>query len=135
MYPRKLASLCGIEAAVANQDRRSAMVKGYWIAHITITDPAAYKQYAAALKPAFKKFGARDIIRAAKASAGYPGGGRFEIKEGSLKDRHVVVEFDSYEQALACYHSSEYQAAAKFRKEGAGVDLLIIEGCEAPLLH
>jgi uncharacterized protein (DUF1330 family) len=109
--------------------------EGYWVAHITITDLAAYKQYAALFKPAFKKFGARDIIRGAKASPGYPGGGRFEVKEGSLKDRHVVIEFDTYEQALACYDSPEYQATAKFREQVAQVDLLIIEGCDVPVIH
>jgi uncharacterized protein (DUF1330 family) len=111
------------------------MPKGYWIAHITITDPETYRQYAAAFKRAFKKFGARDIIRGAKESPGYEGGGRFEIKSGTLKDRHVVIEFDSYEQALACYDSPEYQLAAKFRDQGAQVDLIIIEGCETPMVH
>ena len=51
----------------------------------------------------------------------------FEIKSGRRKDRHVVIEFDSYEQALACYDSPEYQSAAKFRDQGAQVDLVIIE--------
>jgi uncharacterized protein (DUF1330 family) len=111
------------------------MAKGYWIAHITITDSEAYKQYVSAFKPAFKKFGARDIIRGAKESPGYAGGGRFQIKEGTWKDRHVVIEFDSYEQALACYDSPEYQAAAKFREQGAQVDLIIIEGCDPPVFH
>ena len=111
------------------------MAKGYWIAHITITDPAAYKQYVTAFKPAFKKFGARDIIRGAKESPGHAGTGRFQSKQGAPKDRHVVIEFDSYEQALACYDSPEYQAAAKFREQGAEVYLIIIEGCDPPVVH
>jgi uncharacterized protein (DUF1330 family) len=111
------------------------MTKGYWIAHITITDPAAYKQYVSGFKVAFKKFGARDIIRGAKESPGYAGGGRFQIKEGTPRDRHVVIEFDSYEQALGCYDSPESQAAAKFSEKGAQVDLIIIEGCDPPVFH
>ena len=111
------------------------MPKGYWIAHITITDPTAYEHYRAAFKPAFSKFGARDIIRGAKGSPGYPSSGRFEVKHGTMKDRHVVIEFDSYEQALACYDSPEYQSAAKFRDQGAQVELIIMEGCEAPVVH
>ena len=44
---------------------------------------------------------------------------------GSLKDRH-----DSYETALACYNSPEYQNAAKFRDQGGQVDVIVIEGYE-----
>lgn len=49
---------------------------------------------------------------------------------GSLKDRHVVLEFDSYETALACYNSPEYQNAAKFRDQSGQVDVIVIEGYE-----
>ena len=38
-------------------------------------------------------------------------GGRSELKEGKLRSRAVVLEFPSYEAALACYRSPEYQAA------------------------
>jgi len=95
----------------------------------------AYKQYRDAFGAAFKKYGARDIIRGAKESPGFPKAGRLEIKHGTMKDRHVVIEFDSYEQALACYDSPEYQSAAKFRERGAQVDLIIIEGCDPPFVH
>jgi uncharacterized protein (DUF1330 family) len=106
--------------------------KGYWIAHITITDPIAYKQYAATNQAAFKKYGGRVIVRGARESPGYPGAGRFEVRHGTMKDRHVVLEFDDYETALACYDSTEYQAAAKLRDQGAQVDVLVIEGSDPP---
>ena len=48
-----------------------------------------------AFKPAFKKFATRDDIHGANKGPGYPGAGRFHIKQGRLKDRDVVIEFDS----------------------------------------
>ena len=60
-------------------------------------------------------------------------GGRYRILEGPERfARFVVIEFPSLEQAVACYHSPEYQAAAAFRKGGAGeVELVIVEGGDA----
>jgi len=46
--------------------------------------------------------------------------------------RHVIIEFDSYEQALACYRNASYQDAAKPRRASAATDLIIGEGL-APL--
>ena len=55
----------------------------------------------AANQTPFGKFGARYLVR----------GGRCEMTEGRLRSRTVVLEFPSYEAALACYRSPEYQAA------------------------
>ena len=55
-------------------------------------------------------------------------GGRQEIAEGKLRGRCVVIEFPSFEAALACYRSPEYQAAAKLRQGKAEFDLIVIEG-------
>ena len=38
-----------------------------------------------------------------------------KIPKGPTGNRHVVLEFDSYEIALACYASPEYQHALQFR--------------------
>jgi uncharacterized protein (DUF1330 family) len=95
--------------------------KGYWIGHIDVTDPERYKNYIAANAVAFGKYGARFLVR----------NGACEVPEGSLKGRrHVVIEFDSYDTAKACYDSSEYQAAMKIRSEASTGDLVIIEGYE-----
>lgn len=40
----------------------------------------------------------------------------------------MVIEFPSYQAALDCYHSSEYQAARAFRAEAGINTLTIIEG-------
>ena len=94
------------------------MAKGYWVAHVTVTDPDNYPKYVAANATAFEKYGARFRVR----------GGRFEAPEGAARERHVVIEFDSYEQALACYHSPEYAEAARLREAYADSDLVIVEG-------
>ena len=107
------------------------MAKGYWIAQITLTDMNFYKEYAAANQAAFKKFGARYVVRGGKAIAGLAGS-QIEVASGNARDRYVVLEFDDYETAVACHNSPEYQAAAKIRDKGAKVDLVIIEGYEPP---
>jgi len=38
------------------------MPKGYWIAHVDVSDPEKYKDYAAANAIAFKKYGARFLV-------------------------------------------------------------------------
>ena len=77
-----------------------------------------YPEYLAAARPAFEKYGARFLVR----------GGRFEAMEGSPRERNVVVEFDDYATALACYRSPEYQAAKALRNAYADSDFVIVEG-------
>ena len=96
------------------------MAKGYWIGHVDIADPERYKDYIAANAEPFRKYGARFLVR----------GGQFEIPEGTSRSRHVVLEFPSYEAALACWNSPEYQVAIKLRQPVSVIDLVIIEGYE-----
>jgi len=93
-------------------------MKGYWIARVTVTDPDQYKLYAEAAPEAFRKYGAKVLAR----------GGRSEQMEGEGRPRNVVIEFASFEDALACYNSPEYQAA-RARRAGAGeAEIVIVEG-------
>ena len=97
------------------------MPKGYWIAHVNITNPERYKDYIAANAAPLKKYGARFVVR----------NGACEVPRGKLGGcRHVVIEFESYAVAKACHDSPEYQAAAKIRDEASTADLVIIEGYE-----
>ena len=41
--------------------------KGYWIAHVNITNPDRYKDYVAANAVAFKKYNARFVVRAGES--------------------------------------------------------------------
>jgi len=98
------------------------MAKGYWIGRVDVTDMDAYKTYVAANGPAFAKFGGRFLVR----------GGRQETVEGTARSRNVVIEFESYEQALACYRSPEYVAAMNLRMKAAVADMIVIEGYDGP---
>ena len=98
------------------------MPKGFWIARIDVTDPERYKEYVAANAQPLRKYGARFLVRA----------GRFEIPEGSTRSRNVVIEFPSYQAALDCWNSPEYQEAIKLRQPVSTGDLVIIEGYDGP---
>ena len=98
------------------------MAKGYWIARVDISDADAYKNYVAANAEAFKEYGARFIVRA----------GQFENLEGTSRSRNVVIEFPSYDAALACYRSPAYEKAMAFRRGASEADLVIIEGYDGP---
>jgi uncharacterized protein (DUF1330 family) len=92
--------------------------KGYWMGMVDVTDPENYPQYMAANKAAFDKYGATFLVR----------GGQGEVLEGPRATRLVVIEFDSYETAQACYHSPEYQAALQLRRKFSTAHFAIVEG-------
>ena len=94
------------------------MKKGYWIAMVDIADPERYQDYVKANAAAFEKYGAKFVVR----------GGRHHDPEGPSGERHVVIEFDSYDKALACYESPEYQEALKIRLATSRAHFAIVEG-------
>ncbi len=94
------------------------MPKAYWVAHVDVNDPAAYENYKAANAVAFAKYGAKFIVR----------GGKQAIREGQSRARTVVLEFQDYDTAMACYNSPEYQKALAIRKDISNGDLVIVEG-------
>lgn len=94
------------------------MKKGYWMAMVDITDPDAYPKYVAANKAAFDKYNAKFLVR----------GGQSTRPEGPAGSRHVIIEFDSYDTALACYNSPEYQYALTLRQAASEARIAIIEG-------
>jgi uncharacterized protein (DUF1330 family) len=100
----------------------AAARKGYWIAHVDVTEPEGYKAYMAADMAPIGKFSGRFLVR----------GGACEVMEGRVRARTVVLEFPSYQAAQACYRSPEYQSAAQLRKGKAEFDLIIAEGYDGP---
>ena len=100
----------------------AAARKGYWIGHVDITDPEGYKPYMAANAAPFGKFGARFVVR----------GGTREVAEGKVRGRTVVIEFPSYQAALDCYRSPEYQVAKRLRDGKGHLDLIVVEGYDGP---
>jgi uncharacterized protein (DUF1330 family) len=51
------------------------MGKGYWVAHVDVTEPEGYKAYMGADMEAFRKYGGRFLVR----------GGQFELLEGASR--------------------------------------------------
>lgn len=95
-------------------------MKGYWIAHVQVQDPDAYQAYLAEAPAALSAYGARMLSR----------GEDFTMLEGDHPPptRAVVFEFESYETALACYHSEAYQHARAHRLACANATILILKG-------
>ena len=96
--------------------------KGYWIVHLDVTDPEAYKAYPPALLLHLANFGTRFLVR----------GGAREVPEGKARGRTAVVEFPSFDAAMACYRSPDYVPVKKLRQGNAEVDLVIVEGYDGP---
>lgn len=94
------------------------MAKGYWIARVDVRDAERYPDYVATAKPAFERFGANFLAR----------GGNSNAIEGQGRARNVIIEFPSFQDAIDCYNSAEYQAAVKIRQSCADGEIVIVEG-------
>ncbi|HKP97300.1 MAG TPA: DUF1330 domain-containing protein [Fibrobacteria bacterium] len=103
-------------------DSVKSMPKGYWIVQVDVADAEKYKAYMAANADPLRKHGAHFLVR----------GGTFVNAEGKSRSRNAVVEFPTYEAAMECWKSAEYQAAIKLRLPVSTLDLVIIEGYEGP---
>jgi uncharacterized protein (DUF1330 family) len=78
------------------------MAKVYWIAaYRSVNDPDALAAYAKLGGPVLQKFGGRILARGIPA----------RVYDGGMRERTVLIEFDSVEQAVAAHDSPEYQAA------------------------
>jgi len=97
------------------------MPKAYVVScYREISDPQKLAAYAKLSGPAFASFGAR-YLALGTAAAAY---------EHGLKERIVIVEFPSLEQAIAARESPAYAEALKALGDGAVRDFRIVEGRE-----
>jgi uncharacterized protein (DUF1330 family) len=97
------------------------MPKGYWLARLDIKDRETFAEYRKRNAAPIAKFGGRFIVK----------GGKAETPLGPMRGENVVIEFDDYAQAAACFHSAEYQAAAEYLKRSCSViEFVIVEGTE-----
>jgi uncharacterized protein (DUF1330 family) len=95
--------------------------KAYWVtSYRSISNPDALAAYAKLAGPAIAPFGGRYLARGTAANA----------YESGLKERIVISEFPSVEQANAAYNSAGYQQALKVLGSGAQRDIRIVEGLE-----
>ena len=82
------------------------MPKGYWLARLDISDRETFGEYRKRNAAPIAKFGGRFMVK----------GGKAETVLGPRRGENVVIEFDSYAQAVACFESADYQAAAQYLK-------------------
>jgi len=98
------------------------MAKAYWVAvYHTVSNPAAFAEYAKLAGPALREAGGRFLARG-EASVAY---------ELGNKGRVVLIEFESVAQAVAAHDGAAYQKALKFLEGGAvDRDVRIVEAAE-----
>ena len=95
------------------------MPKVYWVAtYRAVKDPEKLAAYAKVAGPALIAGGGRVLARGEPA----------KVYELGLKQRTVLIEFDSIEQAVAAHDSPGYQAALLALGNGADREIRIIEG-------
>ena len=97
-------------------------MKGYWIAlYKKIDSVDNLKNYAAKVTPIIKSYGGKPLVR----------GGKYQRLEGDDFLRTVIWEFPSYEKAMECHNSKEYQEGWALAKNTTERNLQIIEGFSA----
>jgi uncharacterized protein (DUF1330 family) len=95
------------------------MPKAYWVsAYRAVKDPDKLAAYAKLAGPAITGGGGRFLARGEPA----------KVYELGLKQRMVLIEFDSVAQAIATHDSAGYQAALAALGDGAEREIRIIEG-------
>ena len=98
------------------------MPKGYWVsAYPAISDPEKLGAYNKLAASAVRAAGGRTFAR---------GGSRVVAHEAGIAERVVLVEFDSFEQAVAAYESAAYREALAVLPDGFERDFRIIEGLD-----
>ena len=96
------------------------MKKGYWVvSYRSIEDESAVRAYGALAVPALESFGGRFLTRSTS---------QIQPHEAGLQLRTILVEFDSYEIALAAHESEAYRKALQALGSGAERDFRIVEG-------
>ncbi len=95
------------------------MKKGYWISlYSKVQNQENLKKYSEAVIPIIKSFGGVPLIR----------GGKYQTYNGEDFIRTVVWEFPSYEKAIECHESAEYQAGWSLAKDTTIRHMQVIEG-------
>ena len=95
------------------------MKKGYWISlYSKVENQENLKKYSEAVIPIIKSFGGVPLIR----------GGKHQTYNGDDFIKTVVWEFPSYEKAIECHDSAEYQAGWSLAKDTTVRHMQVIEG-------
>src|SRR5665213_2053693 len=99
--------------------RRKNMAKTYWISvYHKVHDEKALGEYGKLADPAIAAAGGRMLARGQAA----------HVYEKGIKQRVVIIEFDSMEKAVATHDSPGYQAALKALGNAVERDMRFVEG-------
>ena len=94
-------------------------MKGYWISLYTkVENQENLKKYAEVVTPIIKSFGGVPLVR----------GGKNKVFDGDSFLRTVIWEFPSFEKAVQCHDSKEYQAGWAITKQTSVRHMQIVEG-------
>ena len=94
-------------------------MKGYWVAlYKKINNAQNLKNYSAKVTPIIKSYGGKPLVR----------GGEYQCIEGENFSRTVIWEFSSYEKAVECHNSKEYQLGWALAKDTTERTFQIIRG-------
>lgn len=97
------------------------MPKGYMIsAHRSPANPEKAEAYRALAVPALKAMGGKFLSS----------GGRVIAKENGVSERIILIEFESFDAAVAAYESDAYQKALALLDGGSDRDIRLFEGVE-----
>lgn len=95
------------------------MSKAYVIScYHSISDPDKMQAYAKLAGPAIAAAGGRFLARGMASRA----------MESGIKNRTVIIEFDSLDEAMALYDTPLYQDALKALGDAAKRDMRVVEG-------
>lgn len=98
------------------------MKKGYWVvAYRSVSNPTVAQEYSRLAGAVIAANDGKILVR---------GADKMEVFEAGLKERTVVIEFESFDKALATYRSDEYKKALDVLGNAAERDFRIIEGTE-----
>ena len=95
------------------------MKKAYWLSlYIKIDNQEKLKKYAETVTPIIKSYGGEPLVR----------GGKYQVFDGDEFSRTVIWKFPSYEKAIQCHSSKEYQAGWAIAKDSTSRHMQIVEG-------
>ncbi len=97
------------------------MAKGYWIAHIDVTDRSRYDMFVEDAAEAIDRIGGKILVRSEDC----------EIAYGTAKTRTVLVEFPTFADALSLFEDPQNVAARDLLNGFCEIDMIIVPGVDA----
>ena len=97
------------------------MPKGYVLAEVEVTDPAAFETYRGQVPATIAAYGGRYLVR---------GGETVRLEGDHPARRFVILEFDSPERASAWYYSEQYRPVKALRLKSATTQLFLLSGVD-----